>query len=182
MLKVMMNLEWGSVEDKCEGKFSDLSALDWGCKYAEAALEAGYIAANAEFRPNDNVSKAEALKMIMQARGIEKYTTSVWQLGYVQAAIDAWILDNSFTDYNTNALRGWIFVIAANAINTNGDDICLLLCELDDSCEECPGYVAPSDQDTDWDWVVDTEDNCINVAKQIKLIKIMIEQVMLVKL
>jgi hypothetical protein len=70
MLKVMMNLSSVEVSDTCTGKFSDLPATDWGCKYAEAALSAGFIAANPKFRPNDLVSKAEALKMIMQARGV----------------------------------------------------------------------------------------------------------------
>ena len=67
MLKVMMNLSSVEVTDTCEGKFSDLPKSDWGCKYAEAALKAGFIAANSKFRPADRVSKAEALKMVMQA-------------------------------------------------------------------------------------------------------------------
>lgn len=52
---------------------------DWGCKYAEAALENGYIAANKTFRPNDNVTQIEALKMIMQAKGLEKDSNTDWR-------------------------------------------------------------------------------------------------------
>ena len=68
MLKIMMKLSTVTVDDSCEGKFADLPASDWGCKYAEAALANGMIAANANFRPDDNVSKIEALKMIFKAR------------------------------------------------------------------------------------------------------------------
>ena len=38
MLKVMVNLAGLTVENKCEGKFTDLPSTDWGCKYAETAL------------------------------------------------------------------------------------------------------------------------------------------------
>jgi len=68
MLKVMMNISWDEVEDTCSGIFVDLEASDYGCKYAEAAVEHWFIAQNTFFRPNDAVSKSEALKMIMQAR------------------------------------------------------------------------------------------------------------------
>ncbi len=37
-VKVMMNLSSITVENNCAGKFSDLPATDWACKYAETAL------------------------------------------------------------------------------------------------------------------------------------------------
>lgn len=156
MLKVMMNLSSVTVTNTCEGKYADLSALDWGCKYAEAALWAWFIAPNANFRPDDNVSKIEALKMIMQARGIEKDASQAdWRVGYVVAAVDATVLDasgtyGSFTDYDTYALRGWIFVVAAQAIDAGGSseecDMCLLLCTLDDSCDSCDAVCGTSEK------------------------------------
>ena len=79
MLKVMMNISGKAVVDVCDGDFDDMDSNDWGCKYAEAALAQGYIAANANFRPNDRVSEAEALKMIMQARGIERDENEDWR-------------------------------------------------------------------------------------------------------
>lgn len=86
MLKVMMNLSSVEVSDTCEGKFADLKSSDWGCKYAEAALKAGFIAANTNFRPNDLVSKSEALKMVMQAKGLaKKEGVTPWQKAYVEA-------------------------------------------------------------------------------------------------
>jgi hypothetical protein len=88
MLKVMMNLSSVVVTDTCEGSFSDLPASDWGCKYAEAALKAGFIADNPTFRPKDSVTAAEALKMIMQAKGIAKAEgVNDWKEAYLLSAI-----------------------------------------------------------------------------------------------
>lgn len=124
MLKVMMNLSSVEVSDTCEGKFSDLPASDWGCKYAEAALKAGFIAANPKFRPNDLVTEAEALKMIMQARGVAK-TEGIadWAAAYADAAVKAGILAAGTTVSTTvSAKRSMVFVSADSAVtNTTGD-------------------------------------------------------------
>jgi hypothetical protein len=124
MLKVMMNLSSVEVADTCEGKFSDLVASDWGCKYAEAALKAGFIAANAKFRPNDLVTEAEALKMIMQARGVAKAEgVADWAQAYTQAAIEAGILAaGTKISATASAKRSMVFVSADSAVtNTTGD-------------------------------------------------------------
>jgi len=118
MLKIMMNLSSVDVENTCEGKFSDLGASDWGCKYAESALEAGFIAANAKFRPDDNVSKIEALKMIFQAEGIERAENEDWRAGYVETAVELGISD-SLSDYDTPAKRSMVFVSASNAMDSS---------------------------------------------------------------
>lgn len=68
MVKVAMNISGKTVVDSCNGEFSDLDSDDFGCKYAEAALANGFIAANASFRPDDLITNSESLKMIMQAK------------------------------------------------------------------------------------------------------------------
>ncbi len=118
MLKVMINLSLMEVWDTCTGKFADLPESDWWCKYAESALARGFIAPNTLFRPNDNVSKVEALKMILQARDISKNNSLAdWRAWYVYVALVNGILSSSFTDYDTAWVRGWIFLIWANAID-----------------------------------------------------------------
>ncbi len=118
MLKVMINISGKDVPEVCEGVFEDMSEDDWGCKYAEVALKNGYIAANSEFRPDDNVSKVEALKFIMQAKDIPRDTNDDWRAGYVSRALSEDILSDSFDDYDSASFRGWIFVTATN---TYGD-------------------------------------------------------------
>lgn len=117
MLKVMMNL-WGkTVSDSCLWAFNDLNSSDWGCKYAEAALKQWFIAANTNFRPNDNVTQIESLKMTMQAIGMTRDTNDDWRAGYVSKASREKIIDDEYFDYDTNALRGWIFSNAARSYN-----------------------------------------------------------------
>lgn len=118
-VKVAMNLaacQAVAVSDTCNGSFSDMDSSDWGCKYAETALANGFIAANATFNPGREVSKAEALKMIMNATGVEKGTNPMWEAAYVEGAVEAGILSASFSDYTSAASRGWIFQAAAEAV------------------------------------------------------------------
>ena len=112
MVKVAMNISGKSVPNTCSGDFTDLNSSDWGCKYAEAALENGFIAANASFRPNDLITNSESLKMIMQARGISRDENSDWRAGYKSKAMSEWIIMSEY-DFNANAKRGWIFDTAA---------------------------------------------------------------------
>ncbi len=116
MLKVMMNMSWTEIIEKCEWKFSDMTASDWWCKYAEIALENGMIAANSSFRPDDNISKIEALKMIFKWINLEREENTDWKVWYVNTAVDSWIIDSAFTDYDTLAKRWWIFNSAREAI------------------------------------------------------------------
>ncbi len=117
MLKIMMKLSGKTVEDICNASFSDMKTWDWGCKYAEAALDSKYIAANATFRPADNISKIESLKMIMQASWIERFDNDDWRAGYVEKAEQEDLLSYAFTDYNTSATRSWIFSIAGETFS-----------------------------------------------------------------
>jgi len=114
MVKVAMNISWISVPESCNGDFSDLNWDDWGCKYAEAALAQGYIAANASFRPDDLITNSESLKMIMQAKNIARDENDDWRAGYSSKAMSEGLISAEY-EFNANAKRGWIFDIAALA-------------------------------------------------------------------
>lgn len=121
--KVAMNLascQAVEVVDTCNGSFSDMDSSDWGCKYAETALSNGFVAANATFNPGRDVSKAEALKMIMNATGVEKSGNAMWEAAYVEGAVSAGVISESFSDYTAAASRGWIFQAAAEAVELCG--------------------------------------------------------------
>lgn len=112
MLKVMVNLTEVELMTRCNEIFTDLPSNDWGCKYAETALAAGFIEANSMFRPNDNVTQAEWLKMVMQARGIQRDENDDWRAGYESKAMSEGVISSAL-DYNANAKREMIFDIAA---------------------------------------------------------------------
>ena len=116
MLKVMMKLSWKEVTESCQWDFSDLSGTDWWCKYAEAALREWFIAANDNFRPGDNVTQIEALKMIMQAKNTPRDTnTDDWRAGYVSKAQRENYIDEGYFNYDEFALRGFIFDSSARS-------------------------------------------------------------------
>ncbi|NUJ97894.1 S-layer homology domain-containing protein [Candidatus Gracilibacteria bacterium] len=114
MIKIVVKVAGLEVEEKCEKKFSDVSE-DWGCKYIESALKAGFISFNnGVFRPDENITKTESLKLVFKARGIQKlYNTSHWQEDYMKTAFDLGLITAQYSDYNTNAFRGWIFIVIA---------------------------------------------------------------------
>lgn len=65
----MIQISGKSVPNTCSTQyFLDVIQNDWGCKYAQVAIENGYIAKNTYFRPNDAISQIEALKMLMQGK------------------------------------------------------------------------------------------------------------------
>jgi len=113
-----------SENTECRGDFADLSSDDWGCKYAETLLDNGMIAANANFNPDASITQAEALKMMMNAAGVAKVEDEddVWANDYVNGGVAAGIVED-FSDYDTLAQRGWIFKIAANAIEVVAGDM-----------------------------------------------------------
>jgi len=115
-MKIVMKLSWLEVKDSCEGKFNDVTN-DWGCKYIESALKAGFIAQNDMFRPDDNITKTEAMKLVLKAKWIKKtLKTKNWQSDYMETAYEYGIIEEKYTDFNADALRGWIFLITTATI------------------------------------------------------------------
>lgn len=117
IMKVAMNMAGEQVWASCEGKFSDVDKSGWACPYIEKALERGIISHNEKFRPNDLVTKSEAIKIIMESmRAAPVVGFDNWQKNYMLWAYNYGIIEDKFYDYNTNANRAWIFEIAAKAV------------------------------------------------------------------
>lgn len=113
----------------CGNKFSDVSSTNpntWACYSVEALLNAELIASNPTFRPEDSITKAEWLGMLVKAACGDAYSydsseSGSWQEQVVAYADEMKIVSN-FTDYNTLATRGWVFEAWANAMSSCGDD------------------------------------------------------------
>lgn len=114
----------------CKNIFSDVNAYspnNWVCKNIEALVENDLISRNESFRPEDNISKSEALIMFIKSIGfvdfeIDENSDKNWQEQVVEFAVKNWVVDN-FTDYNAEAKRGWIFKIADFSIKIKEDRI-----------------------------------------------------------
>lgn len=53
----------------CKGYYSDVTDNDWICRAVELAADNGLVSReNKKFRPQDKITRAEALAIILQAR------------------------------------------------------------------------------------------------------------------
>ena len=131
MMKIVTKLAWATPDDSCLWKFQDVGK-DWWCKYIERALKVWFISANKKFRPDDNITEAEAIKLIFKARGLTKSVdTGNWQNDYLASALDLGMVhdnpNSSMEAPSTDASRGWIFYASAQTFvefkNGNGNKV-----------------------------------------------------------
>lgn len=116
-MKIVMNMSGKPVGTTCDSIFSDVKPADWGCKYVESALKEGFITKNPSFRPDDNISKTEFMKLALKAKGIKKIQeTSNWAEDYMETAYYFGIIDTKYYDYHEPANREWVFKIATSTI------------------------------------------------------------------
>jgi hypothetical protein len=111
LMKIIIWISWVELNNFCREIFRDVWD-DWGCKYIETALDNWYIEWRQAFRPEEFVTKTEALKLIFKARNIlKRYNTAYWQQDYVSTAYYLWYINTKFSDYNTYITRWEIFTI-----------------------------------------------------------------------
>lgn len=121
----------------CAGSFKDVTATtpnNWACYSVEALLDAWLIAANENFRPEANITKAEAVGMMVKAAYGTEYAYNnalgtTWQEQVVAFAVSKGII-TSFTNYEALATRGFVFEVGASAIDGWSDDLGWLLDDL----------------------------------------------------
>ena len=117
VMKIVMKLSGKDVPDTCRGEFADVDTTTWPCKYIEAALDTWYIAQNETFRPFDNITLTEAMKLVLKSKEIQKIQeTDNWQEDYMMTAYEYGIIDEKYYNYNDFATRGWIFQVATATI------------------------------------------------------------------
>lgn len=132
----------------CAGTFNDVSATrpnDWACYTVEALADNGLIALNTNFNPEQNITKAEAIGMMVKAAFGDEYTynanlSTTWQQQVVAFAVSKGVTSN-FVNYDTPATRGFVFLAGANAMEAgsttgNDDDIKQIMCELLGICDD----------------------------------------------
>ena len=109
-------------KDKCDNIFGDLSDTNpntWACRNVEVLVDNELISKNDNFRPEDKITKSETIAMLIKAIGfdyeLDSSSSKNWQQQIVEYAAEKWVID-LFTDYNTNATRGWVFQVADTTI------------------------------------------------------------------
>jgi hypothetical protein len=109
-------------KSSCDNVFADVSATTpntWACASVEALADADLIAKNANFNPEANITKAEAVAMMIKASfpdyAYDATKGTSWQAQVVKFAADNAVVP-SFTNYNTAATRGFVFEAGNNAM------------------------------------------------------------------
>lgn len=120
----------------CKKYYRDVSASypnDWACRVIETAADNNIVTrGNTYFRPNDNITKAEALSILMKAKNIQyerniqkpwyKSDTPQWQIDILEWAVKNWIIQEYETyGVNAPAIRGDIFKQATYTLIASWD-------------------------------------------------------------
>jgi hypothetical protein len=127
---ISRRVSWVSENSSCKNIFSDVTATspnDWSCKNIESLVENNLISRNDSFRPEDNISKSEALIMFIKSIGfvdfeIDEGSEKNWQEQVVEFAVENSVVEK-FSDYNAEAKRGWIFKLADFSIKVKEERI-----------------------------------------------------------
>lgn len=116
---------WLEKKAKCDNIFADLSSTKpntWACVNVEPLVDNNLISKNTNFRPEDKITKAESIAMLIKAiwfgYTLNTNSTKSWQQQVVEYAVSKWVVEN-FTDYDTPATRWWIFKVADTTIKTD---------------------------------------------------------------
>jgi len=126
---ISLKLWWIEKKNKCDNLFSDISSIkpnDWVCLNIEPLLERWLISNNKKFRPEENITKAEALWMLIKVKWLDYKldinSIKTWQQQIVEYAVREWLVKD-FTDYDTYATRAWIFKVVDNILWEELDNI-----------------------------------------------------------
>ena len=148
----------------CDNEFSDVTATtpnNWACYTVEALADANLIAKNPKFNPEQNITKAEAVAMMVKATfpdyAYDASKSTSWQEQVVAFAVNKAIVPN-FTNYNTPATRGFVFEAGNNAMVAASEvvtDTCDEVSQLLGLC----GDTTNTDTNTNDNTSTDTNDN-----------------------
>lgn len=101
--------------------FTDVTEKEWGYKYVNLANQMGFIEGYGDglFGPNDNVTVAQAVRMIVSALGYSQTAelSGGFPSGYVAVGGDIGLYDG-LTGYGENATRGDVIKLMYNALET----------------------------------------------------------------
>ncbi len=101
-------------------KFNDVTYSHWASGYINLAVGSGIIKGypGGSFKPEANVTYAEASAMLVRVLGYEPQITGVWPTNYIGKAAQLGLLDGvNTTDFNSAAIRGNVFLAADNSLD-----------------------------------------------------------------
>lgn len=102
-------------------QFSDVQANVWYTGWINVAAANGIVQGDpvGTFRPNDNISNAEAVAMILRVLGYNDNLIGSWPMNYLVKGADLGITTGLVTDANAKANRGVVFSMLNRALDEN---------------------------------------------------------------
>ena len=106
--------------------FTDLSSDHWAYSYIKIAVDNKLVVGypDGSFRPESNVSYAEAMTMILRALNLEsKMTDKTWPSGYMNEATKQGLLNSvTYANADAAATRGEVSISLYNMVNKKEND------------------------------------------------------------
>jgi len=98
-------------------KFSDVKVTDWFNKYVNVATSQGILKGypDGTFKPNNNITQAEALTIVLRLLGYNDNLSGNWPYNYVMQADMLGLITSDFAA-NTAATRGGIAALIYDAL------------------------------------------------------------------
>ena len=128
-VKMLLEAAKGDALDAAAGEAGSFSDTDghWASEYIEKATACGFINGfeDGTFRPDEKVTFAQAVKMILAACGINTYAAD-YPFGYIGSAMDCGILDGVSAEPERNITRHDAVRLMYNAYNAVRDGELLL--------------------------------------------------------
>lgn len=113
-------LEDAAMSSKGQTKFSDVGADHWASGYINTATAQGFIEGDGDgkFRPNDYITYAEAMTIMVRAIGYEQQAKSVggYPTGYMNVGASKGLSQNVSAKTNEPISRGNVAYITENAL------------------------------------------------------------------
>ena len=106
----------------CENTFIDVKQNvpnSWACRSVEIAAKNGIISStNKEFRPEGEITRAEAIAMMLSAVKLmpKTDTTQTWQTTVMQTSKTLWIVTDATMSPDEKITRGELFSVVSNII------------------------------------------------------------------
>ncbi len=118
MAKIVAKIE----KSRYMGRFSDVPTTNWANPYVNVAAEKGTVQGypNGLFVPGDNITNAEAIRIMVGLKGENPVAGLNWPNNYIEKARELGLLDGIELDFNkeanTYALRSGLFELLYNTI------------------------------------------------------------------
>jgi hypothetical protein len=101
--------------------FSDVSSDFWANGWINVAAAQGFVKGDGDgtFRPNDQITQAEVITVLLRILGYNDNLPGVWPANYISEAATLEILDDITFVASKPATRGEVAVMAAEALECN---------------------------------------------------------------